>query len=812
MHKKVTYRLFSRMKLALLVLFLLQSGLSNCQFSIQGVIKDESSKGIEFVAVTLSRDSVVLQGVLTDSVGRFILNVEEAGNYSLSFRSYESEERSIDFLLKSDTTLDVVLKSQAEIIPEIIVTAKVPIVIKKIDRLIFNPAAMLSNKGKNAYDVLKVAPNVNADESGNISIKGVSGTGVLIDGRLLQMSGEQVMDYLKSIPSDDIYRIEIISNPSSKYDAEGLSGLINILLNKSQKKGLTGTGTLSYEQTTYAKYGGNINLNYRSSKVNLFGGTSLHTGDYLLLENVDNVYSRAQDPYYYFEKGRRVRKELSSFSKIGMDVYLSKKSTIGVRLEHSYNHRNGVQKTSSDFQPNATTIDSTYYVTNTVNNFNNNFTANLSYTIDIDTLGQRFSIDADYLNYFQPEFSLESSTSRLISQVAAADLQFRNSASQKIGIYSIRSDYSKPLNKKTWLDVGGKFYSLYTGNQLKFYERGGNNDWIQDNVRSSDFRYDEYNTALYAIVNYEFTDKFTAQAGLRNEFTVLSGSGGESGVGLDRSYNKLFPSVFLQFTQNEDHQLSLSYTSRISRPDYSNLNPFRYYITPNNYTVGDPFLQPGFTNSFDFSYLLKQNFYFSLYANLTNGQITQVPVLDPLTNSYKTISINLDQSYNYGLNVYLNHEITKWWQSSINMRAGLNGMRTTLNGASYSSQNLNVFIANNNQFSISSRQKIAAELNVMYQPKGYTQGLFTLGKMLDLSVSFRKTFKDNKCSLSVSFSDITNTAYIGAVIDETDQYSRIYGNYDKRGVQLTFSYKFGKKDIESSREKESNIESEKNRL
>lgn len=803
--------MIKKVSISIFIIFLV--GYSHSQLTLKGKVLDKENNAIEFVSIIVKKDSTIITNTYTDSLGFYLLNFSQKDNYTIIY-TYSGYDRKIDTLtIEKDTTVNIYLNSTTSNIEEVIVTAKIPVVEKKIDKLIFNPSALISNVGNNAYDILKKAPTVTTDESGNVSIKGISGSGVMINGRLLQMSSEQIMDYLKAIPSDDIYKIEIISNPSSKYDAEGLSGLINIILKKSQKTGLTGTSNLAYEQTAYAKYNGNINLNYRSDKVNVFGGTSLRDGKYLLLENVDNIYNRNLNPYYYYEKGSRTRNELSNFNKIGIDVFLTKKSTLGIRLEHNYNSKNGLQSNNSSFQKNDSNIDSIYHSTIDINSINNSISTNLNYLIDLDTLGQSLSFDFDYLNYSQPELSSATSTTRLTgtNTYLAPDIVFKNIATQKINIHSIKADYSKPLNEKTWFDGGIKYYSLNTYNELKFYDNNFDT-WNFNSTKSNNFNYNESNIAIYANINREITDKVSVQIGLRDENTFLKGSSSNGDANLSRSYNKLFPSVFLQYSKNDNNQISFTYSKRISRPDYSNLNPFKYFVSPNNYIVGDPFLQPAFTNSFDLSYLLKQNFYFSLFSNITTGQITQTPILESGTNSYKTISVNLDRSYSYGLNTYLSFNIKKWWQSSINLTAGLNGVKTIVSNSIYQSHNFNVFIFNNNQFKISDKRKVTAEINLMYQPKGFTQGMFTLGRMLDFSISFKKGFKDNKSALVFSVTDIFNSAYVTAKVNLQDQYSFIYGNYNRRGVKIAFSYKFGKKNIQQSREKKSSIEEEQKRL
>jgi outer membrane receptor protein involved in Fe transport len=786
---------------------------TNAQKIISGRVLNKENKPIEFATVILKKDSTVISNCFTDSVGFYKLKVEKLAVYEIQFSYLNTKYKSIVDLTK-DTTINITLSEDNTQLNEVTVISKSPTVERKIDRIIFNPNNLISTSGDNAYETIKKAPAVFADETGNISIRGLSGAGVMINGRLLQLSSEQIMDYLKSIASDEILRIEVITNPSSKYDAEGLSGLLNIVLKKSKKIGLNGNSTIFYEQTTYPKYGGNIDINYRTDKINLFGGTSLRDGKYFQNENIDNIYNRNILPYYYYEKGNRNRKQISNFNKLGLDYTINKNHVIGVRFEHSYTSKKGNQTNNSTFQKYNLAVDSLYNTSIDLDNYNNDISANLNYTATLDTAGQSITFDFDYSNFYQPLLSASTSTKRYNSlyQSLGKDIIFKNEASQKINIFSAKTDYSKQLSKTIWLETGIKYYFLKTDNNLKFYNFISNT-YLIDNLKSSTFNYQESNLAFYANLYKQFNDKWSIQIGGRNENTFLKGSStNNTVVNLKPNYSKIFPTLFIQYNKNDNNQFSLNYTKRINRPDYSNLNPFRYYTNPNSYIEGNPFLQPAITNSIDFSYTFKQKYFINAFLYLTDGQITQVPVLDPNTNSYKYLSVNLDKSYNTGINTYLPFQIKKWWQTALSITVGFNGINSLINNSKYNYNNFNFQVITNNQFTLSQKSKFFGELNFIYQPKGSTQGLFILGKLVDLSFGVKKVFKDKKSALSLNVTDVFNAAYITATVDKIDQYSYIHGNYDKRGIRLSFSYKFGKSTIEKPREKKSSIEDETKRI
>ncbi len=789
--------------------------LADAQHTISGIVQDDHKSAVDFAAILLKEDSVILKAEMTNGQGSYQFKDVKAGTYSIIVTNLNYTTASIsDIHISHDTAIGIVLYRSSRDLKGIEVKAALPVIQRKPDRLLFNPSALIGSVGNNAYEMVKKAPSVYADGNGNISIKGLSGAGVMINGRLLTLSAEQVMDYLKSLPAEEIARIEIITNPGAKYDAEGLSGLLNIVLKKNVKQGLNGNAAAYYEQTNYPKYGGSVNANYRNGKMNVFGSSSVRNGRYYKEENIDNIYSRNADPYLYYEKGEVIRNQQSYLNKIGIDYDISEGSVLGLRIENNTASRNGSQHNQSTFQKHTGSSVDSFYSTNIgLNSNSNNFSANVSYTSKLDTLGQSLSFDLDYANFYQPRLQASTHTITLNGggQPSGDDLQFRNNSASKINIYSARMDYTKPLNEKITLEAGGKYYHIETDNHLDFdtYQSGL---WTLEIDKSNYFKYAEKNIAFYVNGTVQLSNQWSVQGGLRNENTFLKGISGNKTVNLPGNYSKLFPSVFIQYAQSDNHQFSISYTKRIGRPDYNNLNPFRYYTNPNSYIEGNPFLQPAATNSFDFSYTLQQKYYFNLFSYLTRGQITQVPVLDATANSYKYVYVNLDNSYNAGFTAYLPISIRPWWQSAVNVIIGWNGVNSDINGTAYRYDNFNWQAICNNQFIVSKKRKINAELNFLYQPAGSSQGLFVLGRVMDMSAGARKVFKGDNASLAINFTDILNAAYVTATVDKPDQYSRIYGNYDRRGVRLAFSYKFGKKTIQKSRDKASAIDDELKRI
>ncbi len=390
------------------------------------------------------------------------------------------------------------------------------------------------------------------------------------------------------------------------------------------------------------------------------------------------------------------------------------------------------------------------------------------------------------------------------------DVAFKNQSNQNINIYSLKADYSKPLTKTLTLELGTKFYYITSKNNIEFYNSVSNILAI-DSSKSNLFNYKESNLAGYANLNNQFNTKWSTQIGIRVERTDVEGNSKDDSQQVKQNYTRLFPTAFIQYSHNDNNQFTANYTQRINRPDFESLNPFRYYTTPNSYMEGNPFLQPAITNSFELSYILKQKYYFNLFFHSTHNELGEIPILNKTEYAYKYLSVNFNNSYDWGFSTYLPIDIKPWWKSYLSLTAGFNGTNSLIDSNSYKTTGVFTQLQLSQQFVLSKKSKLYGEINLIYQPPGLTQGLYILGQYLDLSASLKKTFKDGRSTLSINIMDIFNATLVASRIDKPSEYSLLYGNHDNRGIRLTFSYKFGKNTIPKSRENKSGIEDEKER-
>lgn len=805
-----------------LFVFLCITFLNNAfsQALLKATLKSTSNNPLENANVYLlnATDSNLLKTTVSDSSGRFMFGNLKNGIYLLKLTSSFFNDTLIRVDLKKDIKasitilLPTITKHKLEDV--VVKSSQRKLIEVKVDRIIFDPSQLISSAGSNAYELLNKAPSVTADEDGSILMRGIAGVGIMINGRILRISGDQIMGYLRSIPADQVDKIEIINNPSAKYDAEGTAGLINIILKKSKLFGLNGTISPSFEQNKKANFGNSLNVNYRTKKVDLSLGSSVLSGRRFTVEQVDNIYSKNSNPYYYYETGDKLRTNTEVFNRVSADITLDKNNTLGFKLENSSTSRKGSEVNNASFSSNNINADSIYQSQISLRNHDNTFSANINYNRTLDTTGQSLSFDIDYLNYSQPNLSTGVETNRFdrFQPSMSSPITFSNAANQYINLYSVKSDYSKPISQSTFFEFGLKYDQINTDSRYFFYnslQTGHDPDFLKSNT----FYYKERNAAAYSNLYTQLSKKLSSQFGLRFERTRATGTSASSSTQLiNRNYTRFFPTIFLQYKLNEINQFVLSFSKRINRPNFSSLSPFRYYSTPNSYIEGNPFLQPSLSNSFDLTYTYKQKFYFNFFVHLTDLSITQIPLLVDSIKAYRYEWVNISNAYNYGIFSYLPFQVFKFWQSQLSLTLNLNGVRSNVEGSDYKYKNFNGQIQLNNNFSFATLPRFSAEVNFRYQPSGMSQGLFQLGRMADLSVGLKKVFKDNRSTLTLNFLDLLNTSYVTATVNTKDQYSFTHGNYYKRGLRLTFSYLFGKTTIKSKEQKQSNIQEEKQRV
>ena len=548
------------------------------------------------------------------------------------------------------------------------IVARRPLVEHKLDRMIVNVEAAVTNVGANALEVLEKSPGITIDKDGNISLKGRAGVQVYIDGRPSYLSGTDLANLLRNMNASQLDQIEIMTNPPAKYDAAGNSGVINIKTKKTKAMGYNGSLSLTYGQGKYHKLNESFNFNYRKDKVNVFANVG-----YSNRENFNNldIQRKFIDPstkelISHFDQESRIRDGGQSFNgKAGMDFFASKKTTFGVVLG-GFSNPGHFSNTSEVFISDAAKVLEGITRASTSNERTwKNFSSNFNFRHVFDTTGKEITADADYIGYrSRNNQELVNSYFDTDGKPSGLPDTLLGNLPQDINIYSAKVDYLHPMKKGAKFEAGIKTSFVKTDNNA-IYDSVQNGEMVPDINRSNHFVYQENVNAAYVNYSRPLSKKLSGQFGLRLEHTNSKGNQITTGETFSRNYVQLFPTAYLQFTADKKNTFVLNYGRRIQRPDYEDLNPFIMFLDKYTYEQGNPNLKPQFSHNIELSHTFKGFLTTTLNYTNTTDIITQVLEQEVSGTETAVIPQNIASQRQYGIAVSANVPVTKWWTANI---------------------------------------------------------------------------------------------------------------------------------------------------
>lgn len=630
----------------------------NGKVNINGKLTDLNNKPLEFVSVSLSKDTSFSKITITDTIGNYSfenLIINQLYHLSYSLVGYKKFDTS--FIVSTNTKIHTILQIDNTQLKGVTVTSKKRLIEKRIDRLIFNVENSISATGGNGLDVLKLTPGIKV-QNDEISMIGKGSIAVLINDRIIQMSGEDLAAYLKSINAEDIKSVEVISNPPAKYSAEGNSGLVNIVLKKSKNDAWNASLRSIYQQATYAT--GNVGGSFNMQK----GKFQLNTAiSYTNGSNAPQETNKIYYPNLTWDEVNNRRDFTNALStRLGLDYKINDKLSTGFTFNYITSKPliKEIDKTTLT-NPSTNVLDS--LITTLGRNEYEKKLNSLNYHIvyDIDTIGRKLSLDFDFFDYKNKTNRIFNTQSFLSnSQPIPNSLEeARNYGTQDIQNYSINIDMEHPTNWLT-LNYGGRISFAKTDNLFNYFDIIDKDEIFNPNF-SNQFNYKENTQALYFSVQKSFSEKWEAKGGLRYEFTQTEGFSQTLNQTNTNDYSKLFPTAYIAYTSNDNHSFSLNYGRRISRPNFGYLNPFRFVNNPYSYSEGNPFLQPAFTDNIEFKYAFKDNLITNIYYSYTNDDFEQVTIIDANTNIQQVIPLNFIVNKMFGITQTFIFKPTKWW-------------------------------------------------------------------------------------------------------------------------------------------------------
>lgn len=785
---------------------------------LKGSVFNANSKPVIAATVELlsSKDSSLVKAAVTNNEGSYIFESINSGSYlvkvsAISYKPWFSTHFQISEETQPAPTATLVYADKS--LKEVTVTSnKKPMIEVKADRTVFNVESSINAAGNNAMELLQKSPGITVDKDDKISMKGKNGVLIYIDGKPSPMAGTDLAAYLRSIQSTDIESIELIENPSAKYDASGNAGIVNIKFKKNKKFGTNGSASLGYNQGIYAKYNGNVSLNYRNKKVNIFSNLS---GNRNLGENWMNFY-RQQSDSIYDQKSLNINDNKGGNVKLGVDYFINSKSTIGVMYNGNYNHGISTSSGKTIISPQISKLPLQVLTAGNqipTDRSNNNINLNYRY---VDTTGHELNIDADRgfyrgrSNSLQPNvYSDYNSGSILRNRI------FANNTPVDVDIYTAKADYEQNFLKGK-LGAGVKFASVKTKNTFDFFNVI-NDVKQQDWEKSNQFTYTENVSAAYVNFNRSFK-KFSFQAGIRAEQTQSDGilnakskqTFNDTTEEVKRSYLNFFPSAAVSYSINQNHQFNLNYSRRIDRPVYQDLNPFENKLDELTYQKGNAFLRPQYTNSFGLSHTYKMFLTTSLGYSHISDYITVINDTARINAVFIT-NKNLATQDVYSINISAPFAIKKWWNVYANVNANQSRFRAKFDDGK--TINLNVTTVNYyNQHTFTLGKGFTAELSGWFNTPSIWGGTFRTKFMWSADAGLQKTLLNNKATLKLGVQDMFRTNRWQSTSDFAGVKFDGAGGWDSRQVRLTFQYRFGSNQVKAARNRKTGLEDEANRI
>ncbi|MFC5411537.1 outer membrane beta-barrel protein [Larkinella bovis] len=784
---------------------------------VRGLVIDQNQKPSEFVTILLlkAKDSTLVKGVVTNDKGQFELENVAEGGYRVAtslvgFKKVYSEPFTIDAANAEVQVKTLTMQEEAKSLNEVKVVAKKPFIEQEIDRTVVNVENSIVASGSTALEVLEKAPGVTIDrQNDNIQLKGKGGVIVMIDGKQTYLSGQEVANLLKNTPSDNIEKIEIITNPSSKYDAAGNVGIINIRMKKNKNFGTNGTAIAGVGYGRFEKANTSLNLNHRVNKINAFGNYSYFHNRRFQENSLDRIIPYEGRITYFDQSSYRPNRFDGHSFRTGVDYFVNKKSTIGVLATgfvNDWRQDNGINNSVMRNELGQITLKPTTDVSVKNNWFN--LTGNLNYKYDFNGKGRELTTDLDYSRFNGDSYNNLSTTYRNASDsIVQPTAKVRNDMPSTIDIWAFKADYVHPTQKGKW-EAGVKTSVVKSENNLT-YEDFVDGRWVFNPNQSNEFRYSENINAAYLNYGGQLNKKTSIQAGLRLENTHSRGNSVTLNKIVDRNYTNLFPTLFISRKIDTNNVLNLSFSRRIDRPNYQNLNPFRFYLDPYTYQQGNPYLKPQFTNSFQLTHVYKGKFSTTLgYSRTIDVIVQEVPGQIPEENITYVTTDNLATQDNVSLTMSFPVTVTKWWNMQNNINAYYNKYDSPYLGAQYNVDFVAYNVYTSQNFVLP--KNFTAEIAGWYNSKSLygfyrsvPQGAFSLG--------VQKTLMNRKATLKLNVNDpFWLNRFEGRAVYQDINF-RVRARWESRIARLTFTYRFGNQNVKAARQRSTSTEAERNR-
>jgi len=763
--------------------------------------------------VLLNKDSVLVKGALSQPDGIFVIDKIVPGEYfvqirSVGFKTYTTAKLS--FKPNEKLALEkITLDPDNTVLKEAVAVGRKALVEVHADKMVYNVSASPNASGNNGLELISKAPGIIVDMDKNIILQGKSGVQIYINGRPSRLSGNDLTNFLESLRSENIESMDIITNPSSKYDAEGTAGIINIVLKKNTSIGFNGNATGSFSQGNYSRSSVGTSLNYSGNKINLFTSLSVSDNNW----QTDFSEQTLQSGFLLDKNSKSVNNTNAVNFSGGMDYTINPEQSLSIDGRVLLNKRDNRLRSNTGVFDTTNLVNGEILRAQVLDKMpSENYILNASYR---NALNKTSNLSADLSfgryssskNTRQPNDYLDAVTGTILRT-----LNKEYDAKTQIDLSSFKVDYEKKFKKIT-LSSGAKYSYITTGNQLAFYNIE-NGQPIFDITRSNDFNYLEKVAALYVILNANPTDKFMINAGLRMENTSSLGKL-ESELPTNdnevkRSYTDLFPTLGISFDDQKNNAISISYGRRITRPNYQDLNPFESRMSELSAWKGNPFLKPNYIDNYLVSYSFKKKLVISNNYSVTHDFFATIFEISQKKGNV-LIPRNMQKATNNGLSVSYPLHILKWWDLSSFLNFNLETYKGDLNGTKIDlkASTYNLRLQNNIQLP----EAVIMELTYFLNSPWIWRGSVNVDGFSGLNLGVKKDFLNHKLLVQLTANDIFRSQsdfhyksnYGGMIVDGVI-------TFDNQRAGISATYKFGNQKVKTRKKSKSGIDDELNRI
>jgi outer membrane receptor protein involved in Fe transport len=762
------------------------------------VIDNNEGTPLEYATISVfTKDSTLAAGGICGKDGLFTVELDPGVYYAIvQFISFDKKICNNISISKKDQTVNIgtiALQPRSTALSDVTVTAEKSQMVIGLDRKVFNVGKDLSSTGKSAAEILDNIPSVTVDVDGNVSLRGSQNLQIFIDGKPSGLYNAGNSDALRNLPGSLIEKVEIITNPSAKYEAEGMAGIINIILKKDQRKGVNGSFEFSAGYPQHYSVGANVN--FRKQKLNYFINYGINYDE---RPGEGSSFQKFFDTSFAITRITRIetdrlRSGWSQNLRGGADYFINSKNTLtaaallGFEDEHN---------TTDILYRDYDTLDVLQQVTKRRDNEKSQereIELSLNYEKKFDQKDRKLTAFVQYIENGQTEKSNIDEDTILLSGLTYDGINLFQKTANKESERNllIQADYVHPFGSDGKFETGYRSEFRMINNPYSVEEQDGVDHWVPKQEFTNNFDYTENVHALYIQAGNKF-NKFSLQLGLRSELSDVSTYLKDSGEGNDTIYIDFFPTVHTTFQLNDDNSIQLSYSRRINRPQFRSLNPFHTYSDSRNIRTGNPNLRPEYTDAIEAGYLLnkeKLNIYAGLYFRNTKGVIERINKVDSLGITYQ-IPLNLSKRQSYGAETNLTLDLVKWWT----LTSSFNFYRSITNGE-YAGRKLE---SDNYSWDTRLNSKMQFKKGLDFQtiffyrgPQQTTQGEQKAFYMLNMGLS-KDLFKGN-ATLTLNVRDVLNSRRFRNVIDQPDFYSENEFRWSTRSYSLSFTYRLNQK-------------------